>query len=374
MKGKRLLTIFLSTVIVLVLTLLLASACAAPTPTPTPTPAPTPTPSPSPSPTPAPTPAAQVHEWKMQSMYSPGQPMYDEVGVMLDNIRIATEGRLDITQFAAASVVPTAEIFTALSGGVIQMGFASEAYIEDVVPVGRQHSQNLPAFPSWTHQDYYYQELGYQDLMREAFAEHNAYWVYAFGGSAGYGSQMSTVPIRTLSDYEGKKVRTAGLLANIFEHYGATTFWVPGEEIYLALATGTADLCTWGSPAHFDQFSLHEVTKYFITPAPSSYGADGLWLNLEAWDALSEGDQIIFYSIVYETNAKLRRVFEYNDVIVLNKWVDEFGFEVITLPPEDVRDRNRLIQTFWDDQMGEDPLLDEAITIMRDYYEFLGLV
>ena len=68
------------------------------------------------------------------------------------------------------------------------------------------------------------------------------------------------------------------------------------------------------------------------------------------------------------------RIFEYNDVIVLNKWVDEFGFEVITLPPEDVRDRNRLIQTFWDDQMGEDPLLDEAITIMRDYYEFLGLV
>jgi TRAP-type mannitol/chloroaromatic compound transport system substrate-binding protein len=99
----------------------------------------------------------------------------------------------------------------------------------------------------------------------------------------------TNVPIKSLADYKGKKLRMSGMAQGyILKKIGASQVMLAGADIYQALALKTidgaefnSDSCDWG-------MKFQEVTKFNIGPGwhqPSSLL--GLMINKDAWNKLS---------------------------------------------------------------------------------------
>jgi TRAP-type mannitol/chloroaromatic compound transport system substrate-binding protein len=72
--------------------------------------------------------------------------------------------------------------------------------------------------------------------------------------------------VRSLEDYKGMKVRTAGAWAEIAQKLGASTVILAGAEVYPALERGVVDGIEWGTPTHNIVMGFEKVAKYIIVP------------------------------------------------------------------------------------------------------------
>ena len=72
--------------------------------------------------------------------------------------------------------------------------------------------------------------------------------------------------VRSLEDYKGMKVRTAGAWAEIAQKLGASTVILAGAEVYPALERKVVDGIEWGTPTHNIAAGFEKVAKYIIVP------------------------------------------------------------------------------------------------------------
>src|SRR3546814_8899832 len=86
-----------------------------------------------------------------------------------------------------------------------------------------------------------------------------------------WGATMSRDELKRLSDFQGVKIRSFGLGAEIWKAHGASIVTIPGEEQYTAMSTGVIDAANWGSPYGFYAKKMHEVAKFYLGPALISY-------------------------------------------------------------------------------------------------------
>ena len=110
----------------------------------------------------------------------------------------------------------------------------------------------------------YFYQMGGMDIIRKAYGEHGLYPLapQAVSGITLY----SKKPIKTIEDFKGLKVRSTGIVAEVFKKAGATPVFFPGEELYQALQTGVCDAAHWGSTSAGWDMRFQEVTKYIIKP------------------------------------------------------------------------------------------------------------
>lgn len=104
---------------------------------------------------------------------------------------------------------------------------------------------------------------------------------------------LTTMPINTLDDLEGKKLALAGADFPIFEAIGAVPVSMPGAERYEGLQHGvidgqSLDIIPMADEAHY------EVAKYFTYTNMGAICTIHLWANLDFWNALTPRQQEIF--------------------------------------------------------------------------------
>src|SRR3546814_3723871 len=105
----------------------------------------------------------------------------------------------------------------------------------------------------------------------------------------------SKVPIRSIEDFRGRKMRVpGGMVAELFQAAGAKTTLLPGGEIFPALDKGTIDVADYTGPALNYALGFHQVTKYVSMGTPgfmSIYQPCDLMdltVGLDTWNAQSE--------------------------------------------------------------------------------------
>ena len=98
-------------------------------------------------------------------------------------------------------------------------------------------------------------------------------------------------PIRTLEDFKGLRMRTAGAWAEIASSLGASTVVLPGDEVFSALERGVVDAIEWAGPGQNLAAGFNTIAEYIITPGihqPSSL--QECIFNKDAWAEISESD------------------------------------------------------------------------------------
>ncbi|MGY6632136.1 MAG: C4-dicarboxylate ABC transporter substrate-binding protein [Alkalilacustris sp.] len=139
-------------------------------------------------------------------------------------------------------------------------------------------------------------------------------------------------PVRTVEDFEGMRVRTAGSWAEIAPRLGATTVTMPGSEVFGALERRVVDAIEWSGPGLNLASGFHTVANYIITPGihqPS--GIHECIFNPAAWDRISERDQKLIELAGQLTTHEVFMHYARNDILAFDEYISGERNTVIQL-------------------------------------------
>jgi len=361
MARKKLLILLGSVCLVLLLTVLPVVSCTTPTPTP---------------PTPPTTPTgiqAEVYKLQCQHYLSRGIELWDISAEWAEAVKEASGGRLDIEVYGADEIIPLSESFEACSKGVIPMTISLGIYWTGKIPVAAFGSCSPPGtLRSITEITAFYHQYGIEDLLREAYADHNMFFVR--GEPASNVVLMTQFPVTKLADLEGHVIRAAGMAAEVLEELGAATTYFPVGEIYGALERGLCDGVIYDGIGCEYSMGFHEVTDYLVLSPPIK-AAEGyeLLVNADVWESLPDDLKgILYQSFAQHAIAQQSFILD-DDMACLEKMRNEWGIETIVLSSEE--DQKMLAEagvTVLDKYAQEDPYFAEAAARLKDFMRKLG--
>ena len=329
-------------------------------------------PAPKTTPAPAAPPPPQKFEWKFQTTESQGMVSYDKVfPELVSSVDKMSGGRLKLTMYPNNALVPQMEIFNAVKAGTVEMGFGTGAFWMGTIPIGGV-TYGLPFGPTTVQEwENWIFNVGILDIARKAYAEQGVYIIQPLMGLP-YGSIMSKVPIRNLDDLKGKKIRSIGTTAPIWQAFGASTTMTNIAEIYTSVATGVVDGANIGNPSRFAAIKLQEVAKYYSMPPVQTFACGEFIVNMGKWNALPDDLKEILNAACHRASLRFRTEFLYQDYATLNKWLTQDGVTISTFPDSDVAKMREVAYGIWDTVIAKDAYSKEAVQKTKDYMKLLG--
>ena len=278
------------------------SPAPAPEPSPEPSPAPTTSPAPAPEPSPEPSPAPEVI--KLNCAFGSGPQAFNAQASKwyLEEVERRSGGRVEITQHWGGVLAKTMEMAEVVGSGAVDMGAASwAAYFPQIFPIHTVVDGPVP----FTKTPYALQLAGWEleEVVPEVKAEIETAGLkrltYQNGGICNI--VMRNKPVRTLEDFEGLQIRTAGkyLLPPLVEAADAVPLFIPMPEVYDGLQKGMMDGAT-GLNGLFMGFKFYEVCDYIIEIGMGGDAAEGIMINLDRWNSLPPDIQEIFMEVSEE--------------------------------------------------------------------------
>lgn len=314
--------------------------------------------------------AAQGTTWKIQTSW-PGGIGLEIFNEWCNSIVEKTDGELAFEPYGAKDVVGDFQLFDAVKNGVLDAMNPFTLYWAGRIPA----SVFLSSYPlgmrnphEW---DVFYYSLGGLEIARELFAKYDMHYV----GPIHHGPNIihSKVPIRSIEDFEGRKMRLpGGMVAEVFQKAGAQTTLLPGSEIFPALEKGTIDVADYVGPAINYALGFHQVTDYVVMGPPgfmSLYQPVDLMdltVGMKQWNALSDKMkrflemEVHVYSDMH--HAKIQKA----DQEAWKKF-EEAGTVVTRLSQEDVEKFTELAVPRWYAWANKDKDAARVFKIQLDY-------
>ena len=308
--------------------------------------------------------------WKIQTSW-PGGVGLDVFKTWCASIVEKTGGELAFEAFGAKDLVGEFQLFDAVRNGTLDAmnpftlywaGRMPAAVFLASYPLGLRHPHE------W---DVFYYALGGLDMARELFAQYDMYYV----GPVHHGPNIihSKVPIRSIEDFRGRKMRLpGGMVAELFQAAGAKTTKLPGSEIFRALENGTIDVADYVGPAVNYSLGFHEVTEYISMGPPgfmSLYQPVDLMdltVGMRAWNALSPKLQGFIESEIFAYSIMHHAAIEKADQQAWRLF-EEAGTVVTRLSQADVDRFTEMAIPLWFAWANKDPSAARIFKVQLDY-------
>lgn len=308
--------------------------------------------------------------WKIQTSWPGGaglQIFKDWCGTIQEK----TGGELSLQPFGANDVVGDFQLFDAVKNGVLDAVNPFTIYAQGIIPA----ATFLTSYPLGLRNphefDTFFYGLGGLEIARELYAAQGMYYV----GPVQHDANLihSKVPIRSIDDFRGRKMRLpGGMVAEVFTEVGAETTVLPGSEIFPALEKGTIDVADYTGPAVNYALGFSQVTKYIVMGPPgfmSVYQPVDLMditVRMEAWEALSPAMKQFV-----EMETKAYSIHHHAMIQKANQeaWVkfEEDGTEITRLSQEDVELMTEVAVPIWFNYANRDKDAARIFKIQLDY-------
>jgi TRAP-type mannitol/chloroaromatic compound transport system substrate-binding protein len=312
----------------------------------------------------------QTTTWKIQTSWPGG------VGLQIfedwcNGIAEKTGGELAFEPYGAQAVVGDFQLFDAVKNGVLQAMNPFTIYWAGRMPAS-VFLTSYPLGPRNPHEwDVFYYSLGGLELTRELFANEGMYYV----GPIHHGANIihSKVPINSIEDFRGRKMRLpGGMVAEVFQAAGAKTTLLPGSEIFPALEKGTIDVADYTGPAVNWALGFAEVTN-FISMGPAGFMSIyqpvdlmDLTVGMDAWNALSPEMKQFVEMEVHVYSDMHHALIQKADLEAWKKF-EEAGTIVTRLSQEDVEKFTELAIPRWYAWANKDKSAARIFKIQLDY-------
>jgi len=214
--------------------------------------------------------------------------------------------------------------------------------------------------------------LGMLEMTRKLFAKFGMFYVGPIQHDANI--IHSKKPISSLADLKGLKLRVpGGMVAEVFQQFGASTVSLPGSDIFPALEKGTIDAADYVGPAVNWDLGFAQVTKYIFFGPPGLMSVYqpvdlmDLTVNMAAWKRLSKKmqdfveDQVRAYSLHHYVSIQKR------NLEAMDKFL-KAGSKVTRMSAEDVSKFRRAAIPIWYKWAKKDP---EAKKIFKLHLDFM---
>ncbi|MEJ2309942.1 MAG: TRAP transporter substrate-binding protein DctP [Gammaproteobacteria bacterium] len=314
--------------------------------------------------------AGKTTTWKIQTSW-PGGIGLEIFKEWCNGIIEKTGGELAFQPFGAKDVVGEFQLFDAVKNGVLDAMNPFTIYWAGRMPA----SVFLTSYPMglrYPHEwDVFYYGLGGIDIARELFGKFDLHYV----GPIHHGPNIihSKVPIRSIDDFRGRKMRLpGGMVAELFQAAGAKTTLLPGSEIFPALEKGTIDVADYVGPAINYALGFHQVTDYISMGPPgfmSIYQPVDLMdltVSKRSWNALSDQMRQFVEMEVHVYSDLHHAAIQKADQDAWSKFT-EAGTEVTRLSQDDVEAFTDLAIPLWFKWANKDPDAARVFKIQLDY-------
>jgi len=259
-------------------------------------------------------------------------------------VKEKTQGRMEIRVHPASSLYPGPELIPAVLDGRSEVGTILASYLTDVLL-----------------------EMGPLELpfMTSSIAEHKMaalqLWPFYTEMLAKKGLKLlsintwpsqqifSTVPIRTVDDWKGKKIRVYGAdSANVTRLLGGSPVNIAFGEVYSALEKKTVD-GAMTSATNAEPMKFFEVAKYLDYWYLAGAAQEWLVANQKAWDALPKDLQQVVLDSMKDVNLEEK---EWQDATAadekVRKRLPELGMTVIEPSKEEMDKARKIAKGAWD--------------------------
>jgi len=315
---------------------------------------------------------AEVYEWKFQTWATPGDMAFKSYAYTLDQVRAASDGRIDGELFGVGVLVGAVEALEAEGAGIIDGSFGFGGYYGGYDTAFAIMGHGATLWPDRSALDLWYEQFGGKELFRELYGGYNVYYI----GPMTIGSEAinSKVPLRKVEDLEGVNIRmgAGGFGAEVFTRLGATIVFLAGGEIYSALDTGLVDAAEYLGPGVNWDLGFHEVTDYFLYPTPHGTTISTDWtLNMDVWKELPDDLKDFFEVASYaagENFFSMTTAYDYEAI----EWMIDYGLEQITWPPEEFDKVTEMALEVALEYKEKSPMCDKIITSQFDYWRYIG--
>lgn len=254
-----------------------------------------------------------------------------------------SNGRLQVKVYGAGELVPALEVFDAVRSGTAEMGHSGAYYWKGKIPAAQfftsiPFGMNAQELNSWIHYG------GGLDLWREVY---KPFGLVPFAGG-NTGVQMAgwfNKEVNSLADLQGLKMRIPGLAGDVFQKAGGVPINLPGGELFTALQTGAIDATEWVGPYNDLAFGFHKAAKYYYI---SGWHEPGSMLefivNEKALNELPKDLQKIVEVATRAVNADMLDEYTARNNTALQQLVEKHGVNVMTLPPEVLKELKTVSQ------------------------------
>jgi len=259
-------------------------------------------------------------------------------------VKEKSQGRMEIRVHPASSLYPGPELIPAVLDGRSEVGTILASYLTDVLL--EMGPLELPFMTGSVEE---HRKAAMQ--LRSFYTEMQAKKGLKLLVISTWPSQQifSTVPIRTVADWKGKKIRVYGAdSANVARLLGAAPVNIAFGEVYSALEKKTVD-GAMTSATNAEPMKFFEVAKYLDYWYLAGAAQEWLVANQKSWDALPKDLQQIVLDAIKETNLEEK---EWQDAATADertrKRLPELGMTVIDPPKEEMEKARKIARGAWD--------------------------
>jgi TRAP-type C4-dicarboxylate transport system substrate-binding protein len=309
-------------------------------------------------------------KWRFAIMIPRGLNWSKIYDMFPGKVEAMSGGRLQIQSVFDGEGVIESAILTALESGLIEIGTPYQGMHANELPAGIVE-MGLPGGPeSFSELLALFQLSGWKNILREAYAKHNVYWLGEYYQPKVY--VLTKKPIKTIDDFKKLKIRAPGAYGKALRNLGVSPVVISYSEIYTSLATGVVDGVTGGTLIDDRDSKFYEVAPY-IYPLPLT-GAQimPLAVNLKEWNKLPDdlkeilktaaswfGQLQMAHSVVWEKEA-------------LDDMLSK-GAKMSPKPSgEDKKEWKEAGMKVWEEFESKDKFCKEMIEIQRQFLKKIG--
>lgn len=191
--------------------------------------------------------------------------------------------------FWAGSLLPITDTAAGIKDGRTDAGYLNSAYVADSVPLWSVAEVPFTTSNSEAQVRAFTELAQTHTQFRESWE--SAGMVPLFFIPLGSSTLGTNQPMDQLSDFQGLRLRSTGLMEGAVAAAGAETAFIPIQEVFPSLQQGVVD--GWSS-INFEYLPVadyHTLRDYVTWSGIGIAQAIGVFMNAEMWSELSEGQR-----------------------------------------------------------------------------------
>lgn len=306
--------------------------------------------------------------WKLVMTWPKNYPgMATSVQWFAEEVKRASQGRLNIQVYGAGELVPAFEVFHAVSSGTSEMGHGPAYYWRGQIPQVELFT-SVPFGMTPLEECAWFYDGGGIELLNECY---RPFGVYAIaGGNCDF--QMGgwfNKEINSIDDLKGLKMRVVGMAAEVYQKAGVSAVSIPGSETFTSMQSGVIEAADWVGPWHDQAFGLHRVAKYYYQSWQEPGASCDLMINEKAWQSLPEDLKTIVDNCMRAAAFKMLVDCRANNARALDNLIEN-GVIVKAFPDEVLRAFKAYSMEYLKEYAARDALSKK---IYDSYWSFLQM-
>lgn len=299
--------------------------------------------------------AAAQTEWTMTTTWPSSIELIELDRHWVELVNKLAGDELQINFHEGGSLMPGTQVFDAASAGDIDAAGDWPGYWAGRSPAFAPLASQPMLFNATDYMNWIQQWGGF-DIYQEVYGQYDLVYL-PYGITNNESGFRTNEPIRSLSDFEGLRLRLSGRdQGRVLERLGGQQVSLAGGEIYQALERGVVDGAEFSVPGVDFKAGFHEVTDYWATPGwHQSAAVFGVMINKDAWNALSEETQEILKIASEATMAWSISWSERRSTEGTEKF-REAGVEITRLPDDDLEELQKIANEVIVESACDNPL------------------